>query len=118
MIFKTDDCDIILNEGDKKMNNRWYDKEPTLSLAISLMKNESANIQVACAHLITQKAQDMGVIRNNNLLDAFNYVVHRWYEVDERISEAFEYLKASPDEVRKEIAVELIDYLQKIQQVK
>ena len=100
------------------MKNRWYDKEPTLSLAVSLMKNESVNIQVACAQLITEKAKNLGVIRQNNLLDAFNYVVLRWYENDERISEAFEYLKAASDEVRREIAIEVIDYLQKIEPLK
>lgn len=100
------------------MNNRWYDKEPTLSLAVSLMKNESVNIQVSCAQLITEKAQSLGIKRNSNLLDAFNYVILRWYETDERISEAFEYLKAADDDVRKEIAIELIEYLQKIESLK
>ncbi|HIU86180.1 TPA: hypothetical protein IAD52_04320 [Candidatus Spyradomonas excrementavium] len=100
------------------MKNRWYDKEPTLSLAVSLMKNESVNIQVACAQLITEKAKNLGVIRQNNLLDAFNYVVLRWYENDERISEAFEYLKAASDEVRREIAIEVIEYIQKIEPLK
>lgn len=100
------------------MKNRWYDKEPTLSLAVSLMKNESVNIQVACAQLITEKAKNLGVIRQNNLLNAFNYVVLRWYENDERISEAFEYLKAASDEVRREIAIEVIEYLQKIEPLK
>lgn len=100
------------------MKNRWYDKEPTLTLAVSLMKNESVNIQVACAQLITEKAKNLGVIRQNNLLDAFNYVVLRWYENDERISEAFEYLKAASDEVRREIAIEVIEYLQKIEPLK
>lgn len=100
------------------MNKRWYDKEPTLSLAISLMKNESVNIQVSCAQIITQKAQDLGVTRNSNLLDAFNYVILRWYETDDRINEAFEYLKASSDEIRKEIAIELIEYLQKVEALK
>lgn len=100
------------------MNNRWYDKEPTLSLAISLMKNESINIQVACAQIITDKAKNLGVIRPNNLLDAFNYVVLRWYDKDERISEAFEYLKAASEEIKREIAVEVIEYLQKIEPLK
>lgn len=100
------------------MKNRWYDKEPTLSLAVSLMKNESVNIQVACAQRITDRALDMGVTRTSNLLDAFNYVLHRWYDTDERIAEAFEYLKAASDDERKEIAIDIIDYLQKIEPLK
>lgn len=99
------------------MNKRWYDKEPTLSLAVSLMKNESVNIQVACAKIITDMAQDKGIVRPNNLLDAFNYVL-RWYDTDERINEAFDYLKAASDEDRKEIAIEIINYLQKIEPLK
>ncbi len=99
------------------MNNRWYDKEPTLSLAVSLMKNESINIQVACAQRITEKAIDMGVKRSANLFDAFNYVLHRWYDTDERISDAFEYLRAASDEERKEIAIDIIEYLQKLEQL-
>ncbi len=100
------------------MNKRWYDNDPTLSLAISLMHNESINIQVACAQIITEKAIDLGVKRENNLLDAFNYVLMRWYDEDERIAEAMEYLKAADDSVRKEVAIDVIEYLQRIEQFK
>lgn len=98
--------------------NRWYDKEPTLSLAVSLMKNESVNIQVACAEIITEHAKDMGVTKTTNLLDAFNYVVQRWYDEDQRISEAFELLKNCTDDLKKEIAIEIIEYLQRIEPLK
>lgn len=94
-------------------NKRWYDKEPTLSLAVSLMKNSSVDVQLSCAELIVRMAQDFGVVLNTNLFGAFNYVLHRWYDSSEPISEAFDYLKEADDETRKQIALEVISYLKK-----
>ena len=94
-------------------NKRWYDKEPTLSLAVSLMKNSSVEVQLSCAELIVRMAQDFGVVLNNNLFGAFNYVLHRWYDESEPISEAFDYLKEADEETRKQIALEIISYLKK-----
>jgi len=82
------------------------------------MLNETANIQAECAQLITEKAINSGVQRENNLLDAFNYVRLRWYDKDEKIAEAMEYLKFSPEELRREIAIDVIEYLQRIEQFK
>ena len=92
---------------------RWYDKEPTLSLAVSLIQNSSVGLQVQCAEFITQKAQDYGVVLNTNLFGAFNYVLHRWYDQSEPLSEAFGYLKEADDDTRKQIAIAVIDFLEK-----
>ena len=94
-------------------NKRWYDKEPTLSLAISLIKNSNYTIQKECAEFIKNKAQDYGVVLKSNLLGAFNYVLNRWYDSSEELSLAFEYLKAADDETRKQIAIEIIAFLEK-----
>ncbi len=92
---------------------RWYDKEPTLSLAVSLIKNSKEDIQFQCAEFITQKAQDFGVVLNSNLLGAFNYVLHRWYDKSEPLAEAFGYLKEADEETRKQIAISVIEFLEK-----
>ena len=94
-------------------NKRWYDKEPTLSLAVSLIKNSDIDTQLSCAGLIVKLAQDYGVVLNSNLFGAFNYVLHRWYDETEPLSEAFDYLKEADDETRKQIAIEVISYLKK-----
>jgi hypothetical protein len=94
------------------MDKRWYDKDPTLSLAVSLIKNESAARQSACAQMIIDTAVNSGVKKSNTLIDAFNYVL-RWYDADEKITDAFDYLKAAAEDIRKEIAIEIIEYLQK-----
>ncbi len=94
-------------------NKRWYDKEPTLSLAVSLIKNSKDEIQIRCAEFIKSKAQDYGVVLSSNLLGAFNYVLNRWYDSNGPLSEAFDYLKEADDETRKQIAIEIIAFLEK-----
>ncbi len=94
-------------------NKRWYDQEPTISLAVSLIQNSKQDTQLECAKLIKEKAQDHGVILQNNLFGAFNYVLHRWYDINEELSEAFGYLKAADDETRKQIAIDIISFLEK-----
>ena len=94
-------------------NKRWYYKEPTLSLAVSLIKNSKEEVQIKCADFIKEKAQNYGVTLNNNLFGAFNYVLHRWYDSSEQLSEAFCYLKEAELETQKQIAIEVIAFLEK-----
>lgn len=94
-------------------NKRWYDKEPTLSLAVSLLKNSKEDLQLECAEFIKVKARDFGVTLNSNLFGAFNYVLHRWYDASESLAEAFSYLKEADDETRKQLAIAIISFLEK-----
>ena len=90
------------------MYKRWYDVDPTVSLAVSLMRNANIMTQYKCADLIVKKSKDNGV----DLADAFSYVLRRWYDTDQKIAESFEYLKSLPEELQKEVALELINLLQ------
>ncbi len=95
------------------MQKRWYDLDPTVSLAVSLMKNANDDIQLKCAEYIVTKAKNFGVKNSENALnEAFNYILRRWYDKDKRIQEAFEYLKAAPLDLQKEIANDLLRVLQ------
>ena len=93
-------------------NKRWYDQEPTISLAVSLIKNSKPDIQIECAKFIKDKAQDYGIILQSNLFGAFNYVMHRWYDSDEQLAEAFCYLKEADEETRKQIDISIIEFLE------
>ncbi|MBO5739314.1 hypothetical protein J6R97_08255 [bacterium] len=96
------------------MNKRWYDIDPTVSLAVSLMRNSNIMVQYKCADLIISKSKEAGLDLSENIMtDAFNYILRRWYDTDQKIAEAFEYLKLMPDEVQKQTALELIALLQK-----
>jgi len=95
------------------MQKRWYDLDPTVSLAVSLMKTATDNIQIQCADYITTQSKNYGVkIKDNVLNEAFSYILRRWYDKDKRIQEAFEYLKAAPLHLQKEIAQNLLNVLQ------
>ena len=95
------------------MNKRWYDIDPTVSLAVSLMRNANLLSQYKCADLIVQKSKENGIDLSENILtDAFNYVLRRWYDTDQKIAESFEYLKLLPIDLQKETALELINLLQ------
>lgn len=95
------------------MYKRWYDVDPTVSLAVSLMRNANIPTQYKCADLIVKKSKENGIDLSENVLtDAFTYVLRRWYDTDQKIAEAFEYLKSLPQELQKEVALELITLLQ------
>ncbi len=95
------------------MQKRWYDIDPTVSLAVSLMRNANILTQYKCADLIVKSSKENGIDLSENILtDAFTYVLRRWYDSDQKIAEAFEYLKALPVEVQKEVALNIINLLQ------
>ena len=94
------------------MNQRWYDKEPTLSLAISLLQNSSTEVRHRCSDLIIELAMQNGVVLPNDIKNAIAYLVRRWYDKDEILSQAMEYLKNSDEVLRKKIALKIIEFLQ------
>ena len=96
------------------MNKRWYDVDPTVSLAVSLMRNADILTQYKCADLIVQKSKENGIDLSENIItDAFNYVLRRWYDTNQKIAEAFEYLKLMPEDIQKETALDIISLLEK-----
>ena len=95
------------------MNKRWYDIDPTVSLAVSLMRNANILAQYKCADFIVNKSKEYGLDLSENILtDAYNYVLRRWYDTDQKIAESFEYLKLMPDDLQKETALGIINILQ------
>lgn len=94
------------------MNKRWYDIDPTVSLAVSLLRNSDDTTRKDCAEFIIKEAQNKGVVIKNNLVSAFDYALRRWYDDEETIFEAMEYLRISPTEIQKELAFDIIEYLE------
>ncbi len=97
------------------MNNikrRWYDEDPTISLAVSLLENTDKKKQLECAGFIKEKSHSFNIyIPENKLEDSFNYFCKRWYDEDKEIADGFEYLKLMPFEMQKETALEIIEKL-------
>lgn len=95
------------------MHKRWYDVDPTVSLAVSLMRNANEQTQLKCAEHIIDYAQQRDIaLKSSTLNDAFNYILRRWYDKDKTVSEAFEYFQVAPSDLQKEISLEVINILQ------
>ena len=95
------------------MYKRWYDVDPTVSLAVSLMRNANILTQYKCADVIVKTSKENGIDLSENILtDAFSYVLRRWYDTDQKIAEAFEYLKLLPLPIQKSVSLAIINLLQ------
>ncbi|MDD3237639.1 MAG: hypothetical protein PHV37_06020 [Candidatus Gastranaerophilales bacterium] len=95
-----------------KKRQRWYDKNPTVSLAVSLMKNSSENSKLDCANLIIAEAKNNNIEFPQGIVPKINAVFRRWYDEEKSLSDAMEYLRLSPESLRKTIALELIKILE------
>ncbi len=98
-----------MTESENK--NRWYDKDPTVSMAISILRNTGKNNQIKVAEYILDKLEATTVNKTNfsqNLLKVFK---RRWYDYDKKLSSAMEYLRLSPINTQQDIALEIIDML-------
>lgn len=100
---------------ENNYNQRWYDLDPTMSLAVNLMREAEADNQTECAKLIIKKARDFNIsIPKNKLEEAFNYFCKRWYDKDRELADAFQYLKIMPFELQKEVSLEIIEKLEQV----
>lgn len=99
---------------ENKFTQRWYDLEPTLSLAVSMMQNADSDKLNKCIELIIQKSKDFGLyIAPNKLEEAFSYFNKRWYDKEKEVADAFQYLQIMPFELQQEVSLEIIATLEK-----
>lgn len=96
---------------------RWYDHNPTVSLAVSVLRNAKPASQEKAATFIIEQAKSKGVKLEKATNDIIGNLTRRWYDRDEVVFNAFEYLKIANDETQKELALELIDYLYTIEHI-
>lgn len=95
------------------MHKRWYDIDPTVSLAVSLIRNSDEETQLKCAEFIVDYAKQRGIkIKGNTLNDAFNYILRRWYDKNSIIAKAFDYFESASLDIKKELALDVINFLQ------
>lgn len=93
------------------MKKRWYDTDATVSLAVSLISNSDDETKHLCAKEIIKIAKEHEVKLNSGLLRIVS-TFKRWYDEDKYLCKAMEYFKASPLNLKKKIAVEIIELLQ------
>jgi len=92
------------------MPKRWYDIEPTLSLAVSMLKNATEDKQDSTCELVNIKFQEMGIKQNEKFI-VFKMFDKRWYDEKENIYNLLENIRCCDEETRKKIALCIIDHL-------
>ena len=99
------------------MFNRWYDADAVVSRAINELEKSSEDIQVRCADYIIDLLKDVE-LEKLSLEDQYNYILRRWYDKNIKVSHAIEYLRLSPDNVRRETALKVVKYLKELKKEK
>lgn len=99
------------------MKQRWYDSDPTVSLAISLLKNTDEETKHLCAEEIIKEVEGNGIKLETGIISKINNTFKRWYDEDNSLSKAMEYLRLSPPELRKKIAIEIIELLERAEKI-
>lgn len=97
------------------MRMRWYDRDQTVSLAMSIIKNSNEKAQLRVAKLIVRKLNEFGVTKNYTIFQRFEGFIKRWYDDNDELFESLEALKAAPRKIQKEIALEIINFLHELE---
>lgn len=95
------------------MFKRWYDADAVVSRAINELEKQTEVVQVRCADYIISLLKDVE-LKNLSLEDQYNYIMRRWYDKNIKVSHAIEYLRLSPNEIRRETALKVLDYLKEL----
>lgn len=93
------------------MKKRWYDIDPVVSRATEMLEKSDEELQIVCAEYVIDKLKDYDF--EMSLDDQFNYIMRRWYDKNIKVSHAMEYLKLAPEEVRRELALDIIEHIEK-----
>jgi len=91
---------------------RWYDQDPTISMAISILRNTSLEHQLLVAELLLKKQADYAPTnQDTSRHKIFRLFSRRWYDFDDDLYNAIEFMRIMPLNVQREWAVEIIGYL-------
>ena len=107
---------IIKPEGSFLMTNnkRWYDQDPTVSLAVSILRNASMQNQLLTAEYIIQKGLEYDFPIEKVKSQKIDLLPRRWYDFEENVYYALECMRLSSIDVQKTLAIEIINYLCKL----
>lgn len=95
---------------NNSVNQRWYDKDATVSLAMSFIRNLEPEQQTLVARRIAEKTQSLGIESSETRI----VLNRRWYDENEELSLAVESFRLASPEDQKAIAIDVIDFLTKI----
>lgn len=90
---------------------RWYDVDPVVSRAVAVLETAPEDLQVICAEYVIDKLKDIDF--EMSLEEQYNYILRRWYDKNIKVSHAMEYLRLAPTELRRELALDIVEYIEK-----
>ena len=91
---------------------RWYDVNPVLSRAVEMWEKADEELQTICAEYVLDKLKDIDF--QMSLDEQYDYILRRWYDKNVKVSHAMEYIKRAPIELRHELALDIVEYIEKI----
>ncbi len=97
------------------MKHRWYDNDPTLSMAVSLLQNASRIHQEMTAHYIRRHMERESILEKERLgppgqlLFLFPFLRRNRLEKD--AWELLEMMKRLPKDIQLELALMMINYI-------
>ncbi len=93
---------------------RWYDKDPSVSLAVSFLRNANHESQILVADFLMEQFQILQITPAKSQFKIVNLFKRRWYDFDRKLQDALECLRIAPSEIQKKLAVDVINYLYKL----
>jgi hypothetical protein len=98
------------------MQQRWYDKDPTLSMAMSLLQNASLAHQEMAARYMFNLMRDQGLLdaaelRTGEERIRFIFPVFRRSRFEMHARHLVELLKHLPFDAQQDLAMQLINYI-------
>ncbi len=92
---------------------RWYDTDTVVSRVIYMLEHAPEEKQLLCADYIIDIFKDVD-LKGLSLEEQYNNIMRRWYDKNIKISHAIEYLRLSPVDLRREVALKVEKYLKEL----
>lgn len=96
------------------MHRRWYDHDPTLSMALSLLQNASKQHQSLTVRVMMRYMEQMGLLEEYGLSPekiSFLFPLMRRANLNPSARELIEVIKRLPHNKQLEVALMMIDYI-------
>jgi hypothetical protein len=94
-------------------SSRWYDQDPTLSMAVSLLQNASRSHQMQTSRYILSILEGEGILARHHLPDTdrlfFLFPIRKRQHFDSTSLQVIELLKRLPASVQLEMALNIIN---------
>jgi hypothetical protein len=93
------------------MQKRWYDFDPSVSLAVNSIENANEEDKKFCLNYIITKVKDSGIEIKKDINASYNCFWQRVFDNSVLFYEAMEYFKEADRILQREISMFVIKYI-------